>query len=323
MDRGVLLPDTDAVDATALGERAAGLGYDAVWAPELWGGDAFVRLTDLAHRTEEVRLGTAIVNVYSRSPAAIAQASATLQEVSGGRFTLGLGVSTPKAIEDLHGLEFERPARRAHETIDLVRQFSGGEGRVNYDGELVSVADFPALETEVPIYYAALGPANRRVVGRLADGWIPHNVPFGRLEEAFEVVAETAREAGRDPDEITIAPYVPSAVSEDPDEARDAIRGHVAYYVGSGDGYRRAVGAAFPEADAVAEAWREGDRREAAARVTDEMVDALGVAGTPEDARQQLETLEAETPIDHAIVVVPAQAAGELTDSTVEALAPK
>lgn len=324
MDRGILLPADDRIDPVVIAPMAEELGYDAVWTPELWGSHAFVRVAELAHHTEEIRLGTAIVNVYSRTPAVLAMAASSLDRVTDGRFTLGLGVSTPKAIEDLHGLEFDRPARRAHETLSLLRQFTDGEGRVEYDGELISVADFPALDADVPFYYAALGSANRRVTGRFADGWIPHNVPFQRLEDSFELVADTAREAGRDPDEIEVAPYVPAAVSDDPTAARDAIRGHVAYYVGSGEGYRRAVGTVYPdEADRIANAWRNGDRADAAQAVTDEMVDDLGVAGTAEDARERLRELEDTTPIDHAMLVVPAQAADELAEQTITALAPE
>ena len=323
MDRGVLIPDTPAVDGPAMAERLDELDYDTVWMAELWGDNALVRLADLAHRVD-CDLGTAIANVYSRSPAVLASAAATLDDVAPGQFTLGLGVSTPKAIEDLHGMAFDRPARRGHETIELVKQFTSGEGRVEYDGEIFDVADFPAQSADVPVYYAALGPANRRVVGHVADGWIPHNIPFRRLENTFETVADAAEEAGRDPEDITIAPYVPSAVSEDGEEAMDAIRGHVAYYVGSGEGYRKAVAAAFgDQADAVADAWREGDREAAASRVSDEMVDALGVAGTPETAREKLDDLLDRTPIDHPMLVVPAQAAEEFAEPTFEALAPR
>jgi len=322
MDRGFLVPDTAAVDGPVIAELADDLGYDAVWMPELWGDDALVRLADLAHRVD-ADLGTAIANVYSRSPAVLAAAAATLDDIAPGRLTLGLGVSTPKAIEDLHGVEFDRPARRGHETIELVKRFTGGEGRVDYDGDIFDVQDFPAQEADVPVYYAALGPANRRVVGRVADGWIPHNVPFSRLENTFRSVADAAEAADRDPDDITVAPYVPCAVAEDGAAAMDAVRGHVAYYVGNGEGYRKAVAAAFgDDADAVAEAWRDGDRAAAAQAVTDEMVDALGVAGTPEVARGKLDDLLARTPIDRPILVVPAQAAEDHAEATVEALAP-
>jgi len=309
-------------DVADFAVRAEDLGYDCLWTGELWGRDSFVALTAAARATEEVDLGTAIVNVYGRTPATLAQAAATLQAASDGRFRLGLGTSTGKAVEDLHSMSFENPPRRFHETAELVGKFLTDEGRVEYDGRLFSVADFPSLETDVPVYGAALGPAMRRAAGRTVDGWLPHNIAFEELEEAFETVAETAEEAGRDPAAITVAPYVPSAVSEDREEAVETARGHVAYYVGSGEGYRAAVAAHFDGADAVAEAWREGDRAGAREAVTEEMVDGLTVAGTPEEAREQFADVAALGVVDHPIVVVPGGASESVTERTVEALAP-
>ncbi|ELY50538.1 LLM class flavin-dependent oxidoreductase [Natronococcus jeotgali] len=323
MDTGLLTTSTDELSEADVAVRAEELGYDDVWLPELWGESGVVRATEIATRTDELGIASAILNVYSRSPAVLAMTAASLQRVSDGRFTLGVGTSTRTSVEDLHGENFDRPVRRAHETIELVRAFTAGEGRVDYDGELLAASEFPSLEAPTPIYHAGLGPANRRVVGRLADGWIPHNIPFSRLEDAFEEVAEAARERDRDPEEITVAPYVPAAVSEDLEAARDAIRGHLAYYVGSGEGYRRAVGSAYPdEAARIAEAWREGKRGAAADAVTDEMIADLGVAGTPADARDRLESLVADTVIDYPIVVVPEPASDEIAELTIESLAP-
>ncbi|MFB6164956.1 MAG: LLM class flavin-dependent oxidoreductase [Haloarculaceae archaeon] len=323
MRPGVLLPPADVMDPVEIAVTAEGLGYGSVWMPELWGSDGFVQLGAVARETESVTLGTAIVNVFSRSPAVLAMAAATVDRYSDGRMVLGTGVSTRKAIEDLHGSDFDRPVRRAHETIAVARRYlSTGDETVSYDGELLQVQDFRPLGRDVPIYHAALGPANRRVVGRLDDGWIPHNVPFPDLPEAFEEVATAAREADRDPEAITVAPYVPSAVSaDDPDAARNAIRGHLAYYVGNGEGYRQAVAERFPdEAAAVASRWRDGDRGGAREAVTDEMVEALGIAGTPDQARDQLATLQ-DGIVDLPIVTVPRQA-GDLALETIRTLAP-
>lgn len=317
--------DLDPADTAV---HAESLGYEGIWIGELWQESSIVQLAEMARATEDIRLGTAIVNVYSRTPAVLAMTAASLQRASDDRFILGTGVSTPKAIEDLHGMSFDRPVRRAHETIELVREFTGTGATdpgdpVTYDGDLLRASDFPALDVPVPIYHAGLGAANRRVVGRLCDGWIPHNIPFSALDDAFEEITATARERDRDPDRITIAPYVPAAVGEDPAAARDAIRRHVAYYVGSGDGYRRAVATRFPdEADRVAEAWRAGDREAAANAVTDEMVADLGVSGTPEDARKQLRALVERSVIDRPMIVVPRPAAAAFGVQTIEALAP-
>lgn len=323
MSIGLLLPELGETDPAEVAVRAEQLGYDSVWATELWGTNSAVKLAEIAIRTESVGLGTAIMNVFSRTPAVLAMTAVTLDQLADGRFVLGVGTSTEKAVEDLHGLPFDRPVRRAHETIEIVQAFTRGDNRVNYDGQLFDLADFPALSHSVPVYHAALGPANRRVVGRLCDGWIPHNIPFPDLDEAFETIATTARQADRDPADIDVAPYVPVAVSDDGTAARDAIRGHVAYYVGSGEGYRNAVAGRFPEAaDTIAERWRSGNRGEAKEAVTDAMVDALGIAGTPETAPDRLAELLEETIIDRPILTVPSNAADELGEETVRALAP-
>jgi alkanesulfonate monooxygenase SsuD/methylene tetrahydromethanopterin reductase-like flavin-dependent oxidoreductase (luciferase family) len=319
---GFLLPQVGP-DPAEVAVRAEDLGYDSVWLGELWYTAAPVKLAEMVERTDDVGIGSAILNVYSRTPAVLAMTAATLQRDSGGRFHLGVGTSTEKAVEDLHGMAFDdpNPVRRAHECIELVDEFLTGGGRVNYDGQVFHAADFPALGSEVPIYHAALGEANRRVVARLCDGWIPHNVPFPDLPAAFDYIREHVPD-DRDADDISVAPYVPAAVHDDPAVARDAVRGHVAYYVGNGEGYRRAVAERFPDgADAVAGAWREGEREAAREAVTDEMVAALGVAGTPDEAREQFDELCAMDVVDRPLVTIPQDAPGML-DATIEALAP-
>lgn len=322
MPTGLLVP-FEVDDIATFSRQAESRGYDSVWTGELWEQDAFVALTEAAAATSEVRLGTTIANIYGRSPATLAQAAATLDDAADGRAVLGLGTSTKKVIEDLHGIPFENPARRLHETVELTKEFLTSEGPVAYEGECFEVADFPGLGADVDVYAASLGPANRRATGRTADGWLPHNIPFEDLQDTFETIAETARQAGRDPDEISVTPWVPAAVTEDPETARDAIRGHLAYYVGSGEGYRRTVAKRFPDAaDEVATAWRSGERGDATAAVTDEMVAALGVAGTPEQARQQLAEIASMDIVDEPLVAIPNGAGEQLRESTVDALAP-
>jgi alkanesulfonate monooxygenase SsuD/methylene tetrahydromethanopterin reductase-like flavin-dependent oxidoreductase (luciferase family) len=323
MPTGVLVPEGHD-DVPAFAERVERLGYDSLWVPELWGSDAFVALARAARVTSDLSLGTAIVNAYGRSPATLAQAAASLTTDADAGVRLGIGTSTRKVIEDLHGETFENPPRRLHETVELTSRFLTDDGRVSYEGKIFDVADFPGLSTDVPVYAAALGPSNRRATGRTADGWLPHNIPFGRLDEAFETIAETAREVGRDPDDITVAPYVPAAVSDDAGEAIRAARGHIAYYVGSGEGYRRAVAQSHPDgADAVAEAWRDGERGKARASVTEEMIADLAVAGTPADAREQFTEIAALEVIDEPLVVVPDSADEAIVEQTVAALAPE
>ncbi|KAB1186567.1 MULTISPECIES: LLM class flavin-dependent oxidoreductase [Haloferax] len=322
MPTGLLVPG-DYDDIAGFAERAESLGYDSLWTPELWGRDAFVALTVAAQRTETIDLGTAIVNVYGRSPATLAQAAATLADAADGRVRLGVGTSTAKVVEDLHGMAFDNPPRRLHETIELTKSFLQGDGRVNYEGRLFSVADFPGLDCDIPVYAAALGAANRRATGRVADGWLPHNIPFDRLAAAYETIVETARAAGREPNDITVSPYVPCAVSDDADEAYAAIRNHLAYYLGSSDGYKNAAALAFPEQAAqVADAWRDGDRDAAREAVTDEMMTQLAIVGPPEKARTQFEELAARDVVDEIIVSIPLGASDSLREQTIAELAP-
>lgn len=311
-----------AVDAAARAER---LGYGSVWTTEGWGTDSFVQLAEIAHYTDTIGLGTSIVNVFSRTPAALAMASATLQRASEGRFVLGLGTGHPGTIEDIHGLPWRRPVRRTHETIELVKRFTAAGEPFTYEGEVFEGVGADPLDVDVPVYNAALGEANRRATGRLADGWLPYNIPLPAIEGAFETVADAAREAGRDPDDIEVTPWVPAAVSDDPGEALELLRGTLARYIGGfrDDAYKNAVAQRFPDAaGTVAELWRAGDRDAAREAVTDEMVHALGIAGTPRTARDRLEELIGTTTIDTAIVSVPTAADGRVVERTVESLAP-
>lgn len=206
-------------------------------------------------------------------------------------------------------MEFHRLIRRLHETAELVGSILDSDSRVEYDGQLASTHGTPGLDFDVPIYTSALGEAARRATGRVADGWIPHNIPFDQYESAFETIARTARKRGRDPGDITVVPYVPCAVSDDEQEARDAIRGHLAYYIGSGKGYQNAVGMSFlEEADRIAKAWEDGDRERGRSLVTGKMIDCLSVAGTPESAPERFGDVLPHDVIDGACVVVPENA---------------
>lgn len=302
--------------------RAEVLGYDSVWVSEGWGEHAPVVLAEMTEATSTIGLGSAIVNVYSRSPAVLAMAAVSLQRVSDGRLRFGLGTSHRQIIEDLHGLPFERPLERLEESIELLRQYLSADGEVEYTGECFEVAGYDALDAEVPIYNAALGPKNRRLTGRHCDGWIPNNIPLSRIDSDFEAIAESARDAGRDPDDIAVMPWVPSAVHDDPESARDVVRESIAFYLGTYPFYRRPIAAKYPDAvERIVDAW-EDDRSTASGAVPDGMVQAMGVAGTPDDARRQLRELVEGSVIDTPIIALPPFADDELVQSTMERLAP-
>lgn len=330
---GLVIPQTADVprvptadDVGAFGQTVERLGYESLWMNEGWGSDAFVELTAVASATERLQVGSSIVNVYSRSPAGLALAASTLDRVSEGRFVLGLGVGHPEFVEDFHGVPFEAPIRRMAETIDVVKKILGPAGSpVSHEGETLTIRDVPTLDADVPVYSAALGPANRRVAGRSSDGWLPYNLPFSELDASFETIEASAREAGRDPADIDVLPYVSAVVSDDRSAARRALRRNVASYVGGfgDDYYRNAVGAAFEDAaETIATAWRRGDEATAIEAVTEEMIDSLGIAGTPEAARTKLGSLLDRPVVDGVIVSIPHAVSAEMAAETVRALAP-
>src|SRR3954454_6372626 len=153
------------------------LGYSSVWIPEAWTFDAFMILTSLAAVTERIELATGIVNIYSRTPALIAQATATLDALSGGRAILGIGASGPQVIKGWHGLDYDRPLQRTREVIDVVRMILRREP-LSYDGEVfqlggrLKLINHP-IRPAVPIVVAALGPKNVELTAELADAWLP------------------------------------------------------------------------------------------------------------------------------------------------------
>ena len=163
-----------------LAREAERVGVDSIWVPEFWAYDAFTPLAAIAARTKRVRLATGIAQLGARTPAMLAMSAMSLQHISGGRFVLGIGTSGPQVMEGWHGVRFSRPVRRTRETIEIIRRITAGE-RLTYAGEVYQLplpgSDGVAIRSRagacfVPVYVAALGPANLALTGELADGWI-------------------------------------------------------------------------------------------------------------------------------------------------------
>lgn len=327
---GLKLPLTEerpnwlaSMSAGEWGERAESMGYDSIWMSESWGADALMSLAEAATRTDEIRLCTAIVNTYSRTPAVLAMAGTTLQRLSSGRAVLGVGASHASIVESLHGIEYERPVRRTHETIESIKKLTTGSGAVSYQGEIYQIEEHLGLDTPIPVYNAALGEANRRATGRVADGWLPYLYPVSALNEGFETIAKSARDADRDPEDIEVTPQVLAATSDDPDKAKDVVRDYVARYVGNLPNYRNALSEWFPaEVAAIDEAWGADGVEAAKAEVTDDMVLELGVAGTPETAREQLRDIAEIPVVDCPIIYVPRSVSHEFVERTIVDLRP-
>ncbi|MGQ3410940.1 TIGR04024 family LLM class F420-dependent oxidoreductase [Natrinema sp. LN54] len=302
-------------------------GYDCAWLPETWGRDGVTVLSAMAERTESIDIGSSILNTYSRTPAVLGQTAATLQELSEGRFRLGLGPSGPVVIENWHGVEYGNPLRRTRETVDIVRQVLSGE-TVDYDGEAFDLSGFRLRcdppETPPPIEVTGMGPKAVELAGRFADGW--HGImltPEG-MAERIEDIERGADLGDRDPDDVQVTAGVTCCVLDDPAEARALTRQHIGFYIGGmGTFYRDALERqGYDEATEIHDAWQAGDRERALELVDEAILDDLCAVGDPETAREQLEAYEAVDGLDAIAVSFPRGASEEQVRQTMDAVAP-
>ena len=273
---------------------AESLGYESAWVAEGHGGDQFAVLSACATRTSRILLGTSVTSVFVRSIPTIAMAAATVDDISGGRFILGVGSSHKVQVEPEHGVPYGKPLTRVRESIEIIRTLLR-DGRVGYEGQTVRIENFDLWftprRTEMPIYASAVFPKMIATCGEVADGVILTRSTLDTARTVREQVAEGARRAGRDPAGIEITCLLPTSVGRTRAEALDALRPGLAFYAGFFPRYNRMMAEhGFPEETAaIAEAWARGDRAAATRAVTDELIDATSIAGTPEQCRERIE----------------------------------
>ena len=319
-------PSVDAlVEQAQLGEE---LGYDRAWLPETWGRDAVTTLTCIAQGTDEIGIGTSIMPVYSRSPALIGQTAATLQEVSSGRFRLGLGPSGPIVIENWHGAEFGNPLRRTRETIEIVKRVLAGEP-VEYDGEYFDLEGFK-LRCDPPdpvpaVDAAGMGPKAVELAGRFADGWHALLLTRDGLRERLDDFDRGSDLGDRDRSEQRVSLSLTCCALDDADEAKRLVRQHVAFYIGGmGSYYRDNLARQGYEgtANEIYDRWQEGDTDGAMAALSDDLLERLAVWGTPETARERFERFTKIDGVAAVSVSFPRAAGIGQIESTMRALAP-
>ena len=284
-----------AADFAAAAER---LGVSSLWVPEVWGYDALTGLAYLAATTSRIGLGTFVVQLGSRSPALLATSALSLQDLSGGRFLLGVGTSGPRVMEGWHGVRFRKPVQTTRETIEILRTVSRGD-RLEHPGEIYPLplpdssgsALVPLVRpAHVPVYIAAMGPANLRLTGEVADGWLGNAF----IPEAAEVflgpLREGAQHAGRTLAELDLVAPVAVEFTDDDAAADAAARRHAdgyAFTIGAmGSGGRNFYNDAFgrlgygAEVATVAELWQSGRRDEARAAVPLDLGRLTNLVGT-------------------------------------------
>jgi alkanesulfonate monooxygenase SsuD/methylene tetrahydromethanopterin reductase-like flavin-dependent oxidoreductase (luciferase family) len=306
------------------------LGYDSFFVPEGWGYEIFSLLTEMATHTKRIKLGTGIVNAFSRSPGLVAMSAATVDEISEGRLILGLGTSGARVIEGFHGRAFGKPLTQLHDVIRVVRTLLAGEKLSDAGAELADYRPFTLAMTptrrQIPIYVAALKKKSITAIGELADGWIPTFWPYDRMGEAQAWIAEGAKKAGRDPSAITTAPFttvLPLGRELGAKKAQEIIAFYVA---GMGDYYKELLsGFGFAdECQEIEALYRDkATRAKAFEAVSPKMIDALMIAGDPAHCVSELGRIRTDYGIGLPILNLPTDAPWPMVEAFIKAMAPK
>jgi len=274
-------------------ERAEALGYESIWIADTGAGpDAFVVAATAALATRRVRIGTAVVPIYTRAlPVLAAGAGSCAQLMPGRPFVLGLGVSSETIVDAWGGVPYRRPLTRMRETVAVLRRMLAGE-RVTVEGKTVRSRGFRLVSpppAPVPVYVGALMPPMLELAGEIADGVILNFMPVDAVPRMLAHVRAGAARAGRDPATLEVVARFQTVVTDDAPAARDAIRQMMGPYFATSVYNRFIAWCGFPEeARAIDTAWRTKDRARNVAAVTDEMVDRLAIIGSAEHCRARL-----------------------------------
>jgi len=302
---GYASPGTNPTELVALAQEAERLGYDSAWTAEAWGTDAVTVLAWLGATTTTIKLGTGIMQIPARTPSMTAMTAATLDLMSGGRVLLGLGTSGPQVVEGWHGQPFGKPLGRTREYVEIVRaairrellEHTGAHYEIPYAGDDATGLGIPLklmlrpVRTEIPVYLAAIGPRNVALATEIADGWLPVWASPGKLADVFGEALAAARSG------FDVAAFsVPVAISDDVQAARDAVKPHLALYVGGmgaqGQNYYNALVVRYGyerEAAEIQELYLGGKKMEAIAAVPDALVDEVALVGARDRIADRLE----------------------------------
>src|SRR5437867_613736 len=295
----------------ALIQEADRLGFHSVWSAEAYGSHAVTTITWVAARTARIHVGTAIMQIPARTPTLTATTASTLDQLSGGRFRLGLGVSGPQVVEGWHGVAFGKPLARTREYVDIVRavwrrdkplEFSGAYYQIPYLGPDATGLGKPLKSIlhasgRIPIYLAAIGPRNVALAAEIADGWLPVFFSPDRMRVFQDALDAGFRAAGggKSLERFDVAPTVPVVLGADAQACRDVVKPRLALYVGGmgarGKNFYNDLVCRYgyeAEARAIQDLYLSGKKAEAAAAVPDALVDEVALCGPRERIAERL-----------------------------------
>ena len=258
---------------------------DSVWIPETWGMDCGSILSNISNVLQKPKLGSSVINIYSRTPTLIAMSAVTIDTLSNGRFILGLGTSSKPVVEDWHGLEFKNNLQRMREYVEIIRLIVSGE-KVFHDGKFFHLRNFNLLikppRKEIPIYLAAINEKMVDLAWEIADGVIFYLRPLEEMTITIKKM-QTRRK-------IDVTCQLITCVSEDSEKAISRAKQTIAFYVSVGKIYREflASNGFQNETNAILEEYKKTGFKENHTLVTDHMVNSLSICGSPEDIRGKI-----------------------------------
>ena len=287
--------------------EAEAMGYESVWTSEGHGSDALTPLAWVGAHTSTIRLGTAVMHMGARAPAATAMAALSIDHLSAGRFTLGLGLSGPDLVQGWYGQPFDPPLGRTRDYLAIVRRVLAADGPVTYEGRQLSLplqtgseavrpltSMVRPLRSDLPIVLGAEGPNNVALAREIADGWIatwysPYEDGHYRAGLVEGAARPSVRRAGED---FEVIGAVPMVLHDDTEAAADQLRPLFASFIGpAGRNFHARAIARMGHEDIVTRVgklWSEGDHREAAAAIPTWLVERLALIGPPGKIREEL-----------------------------------
>jgi alkanesulfonate monooxygenase SsuD/methylene tetrahydromethanopterin reductase-like flavin-dependent oxidoreductase (luciferase family) len=310
-------------------QLADDLGYHSFWLPEAWGYEVFTLLTEMAVHTKRIQLGTGIVNVYSRTPGLIAMSAATVDEISEGRFILGVGVSGKNVIEGFHGRPFEKPLSQVRDVVKVTRALLAGQKQSDAGATLTQYRPFKLemkpFRASVPIYVAALKQKAIEQIGECADGWIPTFWPYEKLSEGRAWIEAGAARAGRDASKIVTAPFT-TALPMAGEGGTAMAKQIISFYIGGMGDYYIELLTRFgfgEECKRVAGLYQDkATRAQAADAVSAAMIEALTITGDPEHCLEELRRRRSFG-LDLPILNLPTNMPWEMVEAFIRGMAPK
>ena len=271
---------------------------DSIWIPETWGMENFSMLGAVSSETKTQKIGSSIINIYSRSPSTISMGAATIDILSNGRLILGLGTSSVPIVEDFHGEKFETPVQRMREYVEIIR-LSLSKKQINYSGKIFNLKNFTLLiepkRQSIPIYLAAINQKMVNLTWELGDGVIFYLRPLDEMKKTISKMQSERK--------IDVACQIITCISNNSEEAIQRAKKTLAFYISVGKVYREflAKNGFENETNNIFEEFKKSGFKSNHELIPDSMLNSLCISGSPEEAKVQLEKFR-DTGIDLPII---------------------